>query len=212
MRNRRSKRIPMLFNFLARRIKGVTVTQKKTLLFFIWLSFGVCSFASGNGWKTFHSSNYFSVSYPMAWFQIGISTDRLQLLSSKGGAEGIIIKHGQAQITVMEAAESLGKTLPQVIDVYTRETSVLSQKEVPVDPGRQSCNDLVEVTSKEPALPPESVAGSVPFVVSTDFFCRSGQRTIVTLLRNWEDDRRQPEYQRIAERMARSVRTIRQKP
>jgi hypothetical protein len=162
--------------------------------------------ASSDGWQRFRSSNRFSVRYPGAWARNGVSTDRLQLLSSKGGAEGIGIKPGQAEITVMEAQAPLTLTLAEVIALYTLDTIVLSREDIPVEAAARGCSELKEVTSKEPAIPQEDSPISVPIIINTDFFCEVDGRKIVTLLRNWEGDKRQQEYQGVALRMAKGVR------
>lgn len=147
---------------------------------------GRAAFGSIDGWQRFSNSARFSVLYPGTWVRNGVSTDRLQLLSSKGGAEGIGIKQGQAEITVMEAPESSKQTLAQVIAFYTQDTTVFSHKDVPREPGSHGCSNLKEVTSKEPAIPPADSSIKMPNIINTYFFCEADGRKIVALLRNWE--------------------------
>lgn len=186
------------------------INQKRKAVIAILLTLGGTAVASTNGWRRFVSSSRFSVLYPGAWVRNGVSTDRLQLLSSKGGAEGIGIKQGQAEITVMEAPESSKQTLAQVIGYYTHDTTVLSHKDVAEGADPHGCSDLKEVTSKEPAVPPEDSPISVQMIINTDFFCEIDGRKIVALLRNWEDDTRQEEYQQVALRMAKGIRLTQQ--
>ncbi len=176
----------------------------KTVVALILLLAGA-AFASTDRWQRFSSSNHFSVLYPAAWVRNGASTDRLQLRSSAGGAEGIGIKQGQAEITVMEAQESSKQTLAQVIVFYTQDTTVLSRKDVAGETASSGCSELKEVISKEPAVPPGDSTISVPTIINTDFFCEVQGRKIVTLLRNWEGDKRQQEYQQVALRMAKGI-------
>lgn len=166
---------------------------------------GAAAFASADGWQQFNSSSGFSVSYPENWFRAGVSTDRLQLRSSKGGAEGIGIKQGQADITVIEAQASSSKTLAQVIAYYTQDATVLSHRNVPAEAGN-GCSELEEVISKEPSVPPGASPIKVPNIINTDFFCTVHGRKIVTLLRNWEGDKRQEGYQQVALQMTKSIR------
>lgn len=168
--------------------------------------FGAMAFASPDGWLLFRSSTGFSVSYPGTWIRNGVSTDRLQVRSSKAGAEGIGIKQGQAEITVMEAPESLNKTLAQVIAYYTQDTKVLSQKDALGESVPHGCSSFKEITSRESAIPPGDAPIPVPTIINTDFFCEADGHRIVTLLRNWEGDKRQEEYQQVALRIARSIR------
>ena len=170
---------------------------------------GRAAFGSIDSWQRFSNSARFSVLYPGTWVRNGVSTDRLQLLSSKGGAEGIGIKQGQAEITVMEAPESSKQTLAQVIAYYTQDTTVFSHKDVPREPGSHGCSNLKEVTSKEPAIPPADSSIKVPNIINTYFFCEADGRKIVALLRNWEGDTKQEEYEQIALRMAKSIRLCR---
>ncbi len=185
------------------------ISQKRKAILALYVMLGAAAFASTEGWQRFNSSSGFSVSYPRSWFRAGISTDRLQLRSSKGGAEGIGIKQGQADITVMEAQASSSQTLAQVIAYYTQDTKVLSHRNVPTEAGN-GCSELVEIISKESAVPPGDSPISVPNVINTDFFCKVHGRKIVTLLRNWEGDKRQEEYQQVALQMTKSIRVSQQ--
>ncbi len=179
---------------------------KKKVIVALLMSVVCTAFAASDGWRLFRSSAGFSVSYPGTWVRNGVSTDRLQVRSSKGGAEGIGIKHDQAEITVMEAPESSKQTLAQMIAYYTQDTKVLSQRDIPGEVGLHVCSNLKELISKESAVPPDGSPISVPTIINTDFFCDVNERKVVTLLRNWEGDKRQQEYQQIALRMAKSIR------
>jgi hypothetical protein len=185
---------------------GMMVSQKHRAVVALLLMLGGGAFAKTDGWQRFNSSNRFSVLYPGSWFRTGVSTDRLQLLSSKGGAEGIGIKQGEAEITVMEAQASSTQTLTEVIVNYTQDTTVISHRDVPVEAGKGGCSELKEVTSEEPAIPRADSPIKVPNIINTDFFCEVAGRKIVTLLRNWEGDKRQEEYQQVALRMAKGIR------
>ena len=182
------------------------ISQMQKAVVVLLLTLGGAAFASMDGWQLFSSSTGFSVSYPGSWFKAGISKDRLQLRSSKGGAEGIGIKQGQAEITVMEAQASSSRTLAQVIAYYTQDTTVLSRKDIPGETVPHGCSNLKEVTSKEPAIPAADSPISVPTIINTDFFCEVDGRKIVTLLRCWEGDKRQQEYQRVALQIAKGIR------
>jgi hypothetical protein len=178
---------------------------------FIALLLVVCvpAIALSEGWQRFNSSGHFSVRYPGSWFRHGASIDRLQLLSSRGGAEGIVIKRGQAEITVMEAKASFTQTLAKVIAYYTQNASVLSRGDISQEAGKGGCIQLREVISKEQAIPPTDSPISVPYIINTDFFCEVDGRKIVTLLRNWEGDKRQEEYQQTALRITESIKPLR---
>ena len=62
----------------------------------------------------------------------------------------------------------------------------------------------------EPGVPPEDLS---PHIVdpnfSTFFFIGDNGRRMVTTLKNWEDDKQQTVYQRVALRMATSIRVSR---
>lgn len=179
---------------------------KKKVAAALLMSVACTAFAASGGWRLFRSSAGFSVSYPGTWVRNGVSADRLQVRSSKGGAEGVGIKRGQAEITVMEAPESSKQTLAQVIAYYTQDTTVLSQKDVLRETAPKGCSNLKEVTSKEAVISPGDSPISVPTVINTDFFCEVGGHKIVILLRNWDGDKRQQEYQQIALQIAKGIR------
>jgi hypothetical protein len=181
------------------------IVERQQVFIALLLALHGVAFASTDAWLRFSSSHHFSVAYPATWFRIGGSTDRLQILSSKGGAEGVIIRHGQAEIVVMEAYNS-SKTLPQIIDYYTQGVPVLSRRDVPNEPGKEGCGSLEEVISKEGAVPSADSPIRVPNIINTDFFCEVNGLKLVTLLRNWEGDERQAEYEDVALRMAKSIR------
>ena len=184
--------------------------RHRTVVATLLLAVGGVAVASTDGWERFSSSTRFSVLYPKTWVRNGVSKDRLQLLSSEGGAEGVGIKQGQAEITVVEAPESSKQTLAQVIAYYTQDTTVLSHKDVPGEPELHGCSILKEVTSKEPVIPLGDSPIKVPNIINTDFFCEADGRKIVALLRNWEGDTKQEEYQQTALRMAKRIRLSRE--
>ncbi len=158
-------------------------------------------------WKSFKSSTGFFVKYPATWYSKGTSTDRLMILSSRGGAEAVVIKRGQAVISVKEEVQYADSTLSQVMGHYTQDTHVLSQKTIHNgNAGTHGCRDLREVVSREGAVPPEDVPGPVPYITNTEYFCEIERHKYVTVLRNFESDKKQAMYQQIALRMAESLR------
>lgn len=173
----------------------------------------IVSFAQGTivgRWNEFHSSNGFSVQYPASWFRKGISKDRLMILSSMGGAEAVIIKQGQAVISVMEEVKYENSTLKQLVDHYTQGTDVLSRRTIHNEnAGNRGCSDLQEIVSREDAVPAQDVPGPVPHIINTELFCEVNSGKYVTVLRNFEDDKKQATYQEIALRVAESLRTDR---
>ncbi|HLZ50164.1 MAG TPA: hypothetical protein VKP61_05420 [Candidatus Acidoferrum sp.] len=188
------------------------IGQKQKAIVALLLSFAVAAPGSPEVWQHFSSSRHFSVTFPTDWFRFGVSTDRLQIRSSKGGAEAVLIKRDQAEITVVEAEGSSTKTLTQVIDYYTKGTSILSRTTVSNESSKQGCGKIEEVISKESVIPPGDALVSVPYIINTELFCEIDGHKIVTVLRNWEDDSRQEDYQNVALQMARSIRLARGKP
>jgi hypothetical protein len=160
-------------------------------------------------WNLFTSSNGFVVKYPATWFRKGASKDRLLILSSKGGAEAIIIKKGQAMISVVEASRGVGSSLSRLIDQYSHDVDVVSRRTVLDEHNdHRGCRELKEVVSREAAVPPEDVPGPVPYIVNTEFFCEVNGRTYVTVLRNFQDDTNQGYYQGVALKIAESLRVV----
>jgi len=151
------------------------------------------------GWNKFQSSTAFSAMYPATWRPIGLSTDRLDILSSADHAKGVVIARGEAEIIVIELRDSMGATLPQLIDLNIAGDSVLSRRNLLGEAGDASgCGALTEVVSTW-------MVGPATHEMHTGFYCELQGRTFATTLRNWPDDRRQEEYQRIALGVARSI-------
>lgn len=170
-------------------------------------SLAVAQEAVQGKWKSFKSSNGFSVKYPGNWFRKGISTDSVTILSSSGGAEGLIIKRGQAMIFVKKDEKYTNSTLSQMIDQYAQDTEVLFRKDIRNDmAGPRGCHKLKQIISREAAVPPEGMPGSVPYMLNTEYFCEIHGHKYVTVLRTFESDRKQATYQKIALRVAESLR------
>ena len=160
------------------------------------------------GWEEFKSIG-FSVMYPDSWFRIGLASEgRLDILSSKGGAEAIVIKRGQAEIMVFESQGPSAASLSQLMDEDARgAVLIVSRTDIHnKGAGENGCNELKEVVSKHEAVPAEDVTTHVPYIVDTDFYCEVNGRRFTTRLRNWEGDKQQERYQRVALEIAESLR------
>ena len=128
------------------------------------------------------------------------------ILSSRGGAEGVIIKRGQAVISVVQEGNT-ESTLAQVIDRYTQETNIVSRRAIRNEnAGGRGCRDLQEILSRENAVPTQDVPKPAPVIINTEYFCEVNKRKFVTVLRNFEGDKGQEMYQHIALRVAKSLR------
>lgn len=158
-------------------------------------------------WKEFKSNTGFSVAYPAAWHRIGVSEDRLEILSSPGGAEAVVIKRGQGEIIVVELHGAPDTTLSELIDQDTRsDVSILARGEIHNERAQKgACSDLKRVVSEEEPVPSKDVPIRVPYVINTAFYCEINGRRFRTLLRNWQGEKRQEEYQRIAQHVAQSL-------
>jgi hypothetical protein len=129
-------------------------------------------------------------------------------LSSKGGAEAIVIKRGQARVTVIELTGSPFPSLSQIIDDDAKEAvAIVSRSDINNEDARKdSCNVLRKVVSKHEAVPAADVPIRVPYIIDTDFYCEINGRKFTTRLRNWDGDAQQEAYQRIALQIARTLR------
>jgi hypothetical protein len=193
------------------------ISQRRSAIIIVLLAGAVSAFASTDSWKQFHGKG-FSVMYPGTWFELAVSPDRLDLLSSKHGhLHALVVKYGYAGVTVSEAPKSTWtegtplKTLAQVMDYYTKDGSVLWRRVIPGEPGgQQGCNDLKEVVVKDAVVPPEDLptGAQVSYFIDTNFFCEADGHKIVISLKNWEGDKRQEQYQEVALRMAKSIRIL----
>jgi hypothetical protein len=184
--------------------------MRTALVCVVGLLLGASSFsgtAQTGRWGLFRSETGFSVSYPESWVRKGISKDRLTILSSTGGADAVVIKDGQAEISVAEAEIFEKLTLAALIDHYTTGAEVLSR--LMVENKRSAnggCKTFEKVVSKESLVPHEDGARPVPYIVNTDLFCEINHDKFVVALRNFEGDKGQELYQRIAFKMAETLR------
>ncbi len=159
-------------------------------------------------WRWFKSSVHFSVMYPGSWVRKNANyPERLELSSSKGGLEAVVIKQGQANIVVFEETEHPAKTLSDLIDTYTKDATVISRTSVITHLDRRHCSNLEQVVIKEEAVPAEGMPIPVPYFIYTEYFCELGNRKIVLILKNWEGDKEQKEYQQVASKIADSIQS-----
>jgi hypothetical protein len=166
---------------------------------------------AAENWKSFKSSTGFTLEYPGNWFRIGVSPESLSILSSRGGAEGVIITDGQGLINASEEPKFRNLNLSQLIDYYTKwheDLRVLSRRSIRNEnAGSQGCRNLLEVVSKEPIVSPEDVRPKIPpNIINTEFFCEMNGRKYVIVLRNFEGDKKQASFQQTALRLAESIR------
>lgn len=169
------------------------------------------SFAHGVhdcGWRLFRSTEGFVVRYPGNWVRKGISKTRLTILSVPGGATAVVIKKGQAEVSVIMDQEYRGASLADLISAYTRHTHVLSRRRVlNTHPAIAGCKQFERIVSKEALVAEAAIPGASPYIVNTELFCGIGVRKYVIALRNFQGDKKQPIYQRIALRMAETLRS-----
>lgn len=160
-------------------------------------------------WRLFRSSTGVVVRYPASWVRFGISRDQLDLLSSPGGREGIIIKPGQALLSVAEPQDTPTRTLAGVIAHFTKDVdSVTTRRDLPIEAASGGCQKLREVVSWEPLVPRAGMLVRPPDVIDTQYFCEVGARIVVTTVRNYADDPRTPEYRAVGLQVARSIRIV----
>ncbi len=164
-------------------------------------------------WVLFESSAGFSVRYPDNWFQKARSKDLLFILSSEAGAGRAIIAPGQAFISVVEAREYKDLSLEQLRDLYNRGIAILARRQIHnARLGADACRDLYQVVSKESAIPPGNTPiphpAAAPYLVNTEYFCQIDRKKYVTVLRNFEGDKKQAQYQEVALGVAQSLRAL----
>jgi len=154
--------------------------------------------AGEQSWKTIAMSDGISLQYPPTWWPISVSGKRVDLLSSKGGAEGVVIQQNQAEIITSVVARSSSSSFDEFIASNLGNQTVLSREEI-ASAGPAGCSRLHQVISREEE-------GPGAYVANTGIFCEIGTARVIVLLRNWENDNQQKHYQHMALRMARSIR------
>jgi len=131
----------------------------------------------------------------------------LLILSSEGGAGDAVIRRGQALLSVVEAQKYEKLSLRQLRDLYNHGITILARRHIHSRAlGPDECRDLYEVVSKEPAAPPGDAPRPGNDLINTEFFCQIGRKKYAMVLRNFEGDAKQAEYQEVALRVAQSLR------
>jgi len=130
------------------------------------------------------------------------------ILSSKGGAEGVIIKRGQGMINVEAVGSTQNGGIPAVIARNSRAAEILTSKRIAL-PGNSGNIQAQEVVSRSPAVPPEDLpAGAkTPYEIRTEYLIEIGPQVIDVSVLNWDGDRRQASYQAIARAIAATIRS-----
>lgn len=154
--------------------------------------------ASEVRWKTLSMSDGVTLRYPSSWWPISVSAKRLNILSSRGGAEGVVIHDGQGEIIATISAKDPSLSFDDFVDGNLRDQAVLS-REILLSPGRGRCSRLMKIVSL-------TEEGPNSFVANTGIFCEINNDRVIVLLRNWQGDSHQSHYQDVALRMAQSIR------
>jgi hypothetical protein len=155
--------------------------------------------AAGNqNWKTLAMTGGIALQYPDTWWPVSAEKERLNILSSKGGAEGVVIQKNQAQIIVSTAPQPAGDSFDRLIALSVGKQTVVSTAELAAT-APHGCMRLREVLSREEV-------GPTSYVSATAIFCDTGLTSVTVLLRAWQNDEQLRQYQEVALRMARSIR------
>ena len=178
------------------------------------LAVGAAAFAAPERWATFRSTRGFEVQYPRSWVRIGsgnglgVSHDRLELRSSRGGATAVVIRPGQAFVDALETSDSLFAAILDTAKLRDYESRVLVRDTVPGTRAAGACPFFDEQVTRGPVIPTRDVRGPVPIEISTALMCRIGDRRFLFGLNYYEGDAKHDAYRAIALRVARSLRVV----
>jgi hypothetical protein len=155
--------------------------------------------AAGNqNWRTLAMTGGIALQYPDTWWPVSAQQDRLNILSSKGGAAGVIIQKNQAQIIVSTSPQAAGDSFDRLIALSVGKQTVVSTQELAAT-APHGCMRLREVVSLEEVAP-------TSYLSATAIFCDTGLSSVTVLLRARQNDAHLRQYQEVALRMARSIR------
>lgn len=151
-------------------------------------------------WTSYAIDESLTIRYPASWWPVSIERGRIDIRSSKQGAEGVGIGRGQAEIIASVQDIEPMQTLDQLIQRNVRNDEVLSDRPVDFSRSRvgQSCTNVREVISR-------NEIGPNTFVINTGIFCQIDNTLIIVLLRTWGSEERLREYQHIAEDISKSI-------
>jgi hypothetical protein len=157
------------------------------------------AFAANLDWKEFRIVNRLTIEYPTTWWPISMGLGRIDLVSYKAGAPGVVLGEHQAEIVVRVDLDASGSLDDSAALEYPEDT-MLSKKRLTLGtPRLDSCSTWLQVVSK-------FETGPSTYELYTSFYCDIGGNRVLVRLRNRVGDNRGGEYQQIAEHMAGSVR------
>lgn len=169
------------------------------ILAFLLVFFSASQDVSGQygPWKKFTSTTGFSVMYPSTWYRAAGTPDGLAISSEGRWVEGVGITDDEGAISVLELRSTGDTTLSDLIAGDTVADSLVSSRVIPGSgPGHRHCMEGVWRSKDGPGT----------YEIDTAIYCDIGGRRFAVALRNFEGDRREKEYQRVALYMARSLR------
>lgn len=158
-------------------------------------------------WKTFRSETYhYAVRYPGSWYpfttELRQTMDYLDILSFPPSetVTGVVIKRGGAEISVGRAPRDV-LTLEQWIKRGTKFNTEVHQEEVTGFAKKAAgCRALTKVTSL-------SEVGPATYQLVTEYYCTTARGLYGIELTSWKGDPKQKEFQRVALKIALSLRS-----
>lgn len=154
--------------------------------------------------KIFTSTKYhYKVSYPSSWYLLnGAQLNYLDILSFPPSqrAEGVVLADGGAEISVGRV-ESKAQTAEDWIEERSKFLTDVNQREIESFTKRSGgCTKLIQVTALEEVGPGRNFS-------DTCYYCTTANGPYTIMLHNWEGDPHQNDYQRVALRIALSLRS-----
>lgn len=151
-------------------------------------------------WKTYVMSGGVRLRYPASWLPIQQGNDRLSILSGKERAEAVIVVPGEALIVVA----ILPNTKPDQLDAFAQTATDSSDKlvsdEVLAPPTAHGCSRIRRIVTVHEWAPQSHE-------VTTTFLCAIADQVVMCAESNFQGDRRQRQYENVALRMTRSIRS-----
>ncbi len=175
----------------------------RTVSPFIVLFVSACGAATPVEWVHYTFGGRLSIQYPSDWYSVSLTDERIDIISAKDRASGVVIQQSQAEIIVKMIVPTPKGGMQELMKSSLMYDVVLSRQDVPVNNpgGKNGCDSLIEIVSQEEM-------GPGAFIVNSNYLCDIRGRYVVTQLRNWLGDQNQVKFQETALRIARSIQML----
>jgi|SRR5580704_4701986 hypothetical protein len=167
--------------------------------------FFAVSICLAKGWVRYvNKQSGYSLDYPASWYRFNEESARFDLLNfpPEQRIKGVTLKAKGAEILVTAQPKENSQSLEDCIKSDLANDQLIESRDISrTQKSHDGCDRLHEVVSR-------SEVGERAYFVNTSLYCVTKRGSIQVMLSNWEGDPNQSNYQKIAVRIANSIRVF----